>query len=236
MYRLISYNLHSGVGRDGVQDYHRIGDMLAEKNADFVLLQEMDTRASERNTQSDIDALCQPGGYTFVPAATQVTSHGWFGNALLSRHTVIRDDVVTLNVTDREPRNLQRVWVETPHHSLLLHNTHLGLSRKERRQQVKLIQSALEDGTANADLPAMLAGDLNEWWYLSNLFARLKPVMHQLDTGLSFPSHFPVFKLDRLWVTHHCQILNCGLIKDRVSSHFSDHLPVFADFAIKDKR
>ncbi len=234
MYRLISYNLHSGVGRDGVQDYHRIGDMLAEQNADFVLLQEMDTRASDRNTQSDIDALCKPGGYTFVPAATQVKSHGWFGNAILTRHNVLRKDVVSLSVEDREPRNLQRVWVKTPDHTLLLHNTHLGLSRNERRKQVKLIHSAIEDAAADSDLPVMLAGDLNEWWYLSGLFRRLNGLMSQLDTGLSFPSQFPVFKLDRIWTTYHCNVFKSGLIKDKASSHFSDHLPVFADFAIED--
>lgn len=234
MYRLISYNLHSGVGRDGVQDYHRIGAMLAEQNADFVLLQEMDTRASDRDTQSDIDALCKPGGYTFVPAATQVKSHGWFGNAILTRHDVIRKDVVSLSVEGREPRNLQRVWVKTPTQTLLLHNTHLGLSRSERRKQVKLIHSAIEDASSDSDLPVLLAGDLNEWWYLSTLFGRLKRLMSQLDTGLSFPSHFPIFKLDRIWITHHCKVLNSGLIKDKVSSHFSDHLPVFAEIAIED--
>ena len=49
MYRLITYNLHSGVGRDGIQDYARIGRFLVEQDADFVLLQEMDTRSAERD-------------------------------------------------------------------------------------------------------------------------------------------------------------------------------------------
>ncbi|TPV61075.1 endonuclease [Aestuariibacter sp. GS-14] len=232
MYRMISYNLHSGVGRDSVQDYARIGRMLATKHADFVLLQEMDTRSATRNTAADINALCEPGGYTFVPAATQIRPHGWFGNAILTRHPVIKQNVIPLNVVHREPRNVQKVWVQTPEHTLLLHNTHLGLSRTERRKQISRIGNELEIEAVNADVPALLAGDLNEWWYFSSLFRPLKRYLKSVKTGLSFPSQLPVFRLDRVWLSEHCKVVKSGVINERQTRHYSDHLPLFADFEI----
>ena len=54
MCRIITYNIHSGVGRDKKHDYKRIGQFLANSGADVVLLQEMDTRPPERDTAQDV--------------------------------------------------------------------------------------------------------------------------------------------------------------------------------------
>ena len=57
MYRIVSYNIHSGVGVDNVQNYQRIGEFLKKHRVDIALLQEMDTRPAERDTAQDINDI-----------------------------------------------------------------------------------------------------------------------------------------------------------------------------------
>ena len=58
MCRIVTYNIHSGIGRDKKHDYKRIGQFLASSGADVVLLQEMDTRRPERDTAQDVRDVC----------------------------------------------------------------------------------------------------------------------------------------------------------------------------------
>ena len=128
MYRLITYNLHSGVGRDGIQDYARIGRFLVEQDADFVLLQEMDTRSAGRDVNDDISAICADGKYMLIPAPTVTTQHGWYGNAILTRHPVLHRQQFNISVPRREPRTLQHVVVTLDKQPLSLLNAHPGIA------------------------------------------------------------------------------------------------------------
>jgi endonuclease/exonuclease/phosphatase family metal-dependent hydrolase len=53
---LLSYNIHSGVGLDGVLDLERIADVIAATGADVVALQEVDRFRREQSAFED-----QPG-------------------------------------------------------------------------------------------------------------------------------------------------------------------------------
>ena len=46
---LLSYNIHNGVGLDGVLDLDRIADVIAASGADVVGLQEVDRHRRERS-------------------------------------------------------------------------------------------------------------------------------------------------------------------------------------------
>ncbi|MDC8830955.1 endonuclease/exonuclease/phosphatase family protein [Alteromonas gilva] len=232
MYRLISYNLHSGIGRDGIQDYHRIGRFLAAQNADFVLLQEMDTRPQERGVNDDISAICANGHFELIPGKTMTTAYGWYGNAILSRHPVLHRQQFDISVENREPRTLQQVVVSANDHQISLLNAHLGLKKRERAYQARCLYDAVSDIQQRFNIPACVGGDMNEWWPNTKIFKRLDKQYRQLDTGRTFPSQLPLIKLDRLWASKRIIVSEVGRLRGAAFDHFSDHLPVQMDFDI----
>ena len=82
--RIVTYNIHSGVGVDQVQSYSRIGQFLASQNVDIALIQEMDTRPCERDTEQDIKDLCANHFIALSRSPALEETHGWYGNAVLS--------------------------------------------------------------------------------------------------------------------------------------------------------
>lgn len=232
MYRLITYNIHSGVGRDGLQDYRRIGQFLADQRADFVLLQEMDTRPSDRDVNDDISAICADGTFMLIPAATQTTENGWYGNAILTKHPVLHRQQYDISVPNREPRTLQQVVVGMGDYQLSLLNAHLGLKKAERIYQINKINEIIDSDKQCFDMPMCLGGDMNEWWLKTRLFKSLNKKMTQQCTGRSFPSHLPVLKLDRLWTSPSVKVLHATPLSDERYNYFSDHLPVKMDFTL----
>ena len=234
MYRLITYNIHSGVGRDGAQDYHRIGRFLADQNADFVLLQEMDTRDRQRNVHDDVTAICADGQYVLVPAPTITTEHGWYGNAILSKHPVLHRQQFNISVPGREPRGLQHIVVSANTMQFSLFNAHLGLKKSERKYQVRRVNEIMQEIRQRNRIPACLGGDMNEWWLKTKLFKRLDKHFCQLATGKSFPSQWPLLKLDRLWTSKEIIVHHCHRLQDDTFDYFSDHLPVSVDFELYD--
>ncbi|NVK56048.1 MAG: endonuclease/exonuclease/phosphatase family protein [Alteromonadaceae bacterium] len=232
MYRLISYNVHSGIGRDGIQDYQRIGQFLASVNADFVLLQEMDTRPKERDVNDDITAICANGHFELIPGKTMTTAHGWFGNAILSRHPVLHRQQFDISVENREPRTLQQVVVSAGDNQISLLNAHLGLKKTERAYQARRLHAAVNDIQQRFDIPACVGGDMNEWWPSTKIFKRLDQQYRQLETGRSFPSQLPLIKLDRLWASKRIVVRDCGRLRGDAFDYYSDHLPIQMDFDI----
>ncbi|OFI35369.1 hypothetical protein BFC17_16190 [Alteromonas lipolytica] len=226
----MSYNIHSGVGRDGIQDYQRIGQFLASRNADFVLLQEMDTRSENRSIHDDIAAICVDGLYEMIEAPTKTTKSGWYGNAILTRHPVLHREQFDISAPGREPRTLQHVVVAVKDQQISLFNAHMGLKKAERKFQAKRIHAIMQDFLSRYPMPVCLGGDMNEWWLNTQLFKRLDKDFTQLKTGKTFPSQWPLLKLDRLWVNEALDVVLSHRIKEQAYRHYSDHIPVMVEF------
>lgn len=232
MYRLITYNIHSGVGRDGLQDYRRIGQFLTTQKADFVLLQEMDTRPYDRDVNDDISAICADGTFMLIPAPTVTTENGWYGNAILTRHPVLHRQQYDISVPNREPRTLQQIVVGVGDFQMTLLNAHLGLKKAERIYKINKINQIIGSDKQCFDMPICLGGDMNEWWLKTRLFNSLNTKLSEQPTGKSFPSHMPILKLDRLWTSPSINVINASRLQDERYNYFSDHLPIQMDFEL----
>ena len=87
--RVVTWNLHAGVGLDGRYDLERIADVLRPLDADVVGLQEVDVRHSSRSRHADMAtelAALLDRTAVFAPALTSST--GAYGLALLTRAPV----------------------------------------------------------------------------------------------------------------------------------------------------
>ena len=232
MCRIVTYNIHSGVGRDKMHDYKRIGQFLANSGADVVLLQEMDTRPPERDTAQDVKDICAGNTFKLIPSPAIRESDGWYGNAILTRFDVLEHDTIDVSQTGRQPRNVQIVELKTEKTPLTVVNTHKGLKKLERRSQFSLLHEHLSRRLKEKQTPLFLAGDFNEWQFFSKAFKALNDLLLQQKIGATVPSNFPVFSLDRVWVTEDIKVKSCRKLKNEKTKVLSDHLPVLVDIVL----
>ena len=232
MCRIVTYNIHSGIGRDKKHDYKRIGQFLASSGADVVLLQEMDTRPPERDTAQDVRDICAENTFKLRPSPAIREADGWYGNAILTRYDVLSNDRVDVSQSGRQPRNVQIVELKTEKTPLTVVNTHKGLKKLERRSQFSLLHEHLSQRLKEKQTPLVLAGDFNEWQFFSKAFKGLNSLLFQQKVGATFPSHFPVFSLDRVWVTDDIKVKACRKLKNAKTRVYSDHLPVLIDIEL----
>jgi len=226
--RLLSYNIHGCIGRDGVENAERVLELIRRVDADVVALQEVyDLDDADRNFLRGLDAL----GYTSVIyGQTMQKTVGPYGIILMSRRTPSEFERIDLSLPGAEPRGAIRAVIPFAGESVSICATHLGLRAEERQAQLtKLAQSCPQAMGDSGTGPGILMGDLNEWWPLSvNLFT-IRKRFHRTSEWPTFPVWFPVFALDRICVQG-CQ----GKIHfHRPSSDLarvaSDHRPIVAD-------
>lgn len=226
--RLVSYNIHCGIGRDGWFSLARIRDVLAETGADVIVLQEVETRASGIDM---LAWLARETGLAPVAGPALLRADGHYGNALLVRGRVGTIERLDLSVARREPRGAIVADLECKGARLRIVATHLGLRPAERREQVlrliRLFRNRLRE-------PVVLAGDLNEWFLWGRPLRWLHAHFQETPALATFPAHRPLFALDRMWASP-SSILRCVAVHDSALARIaSDHLPLVGDLALPD--
>ncbi|MCW8107456.1 endonuclease/exonuclease/phosphatase family protein [Alteromonas ponticola] len=232
MCRVVTYNIHSGVGTDKKQDYRRIGNFLAETGADIVLLQEMDTRPESRAVKQDIKDICAGQVYKLASSPALSEESGWYGNAILSRYPIVSSETLDVSQDGFQPRNIQTVVVQTHKGPLTVINTHKGLKKKERRSQFAQLHEYIEERIRLFPTPLILGGDFNEWQFFTSAFKALNRILTPTKVGATFPSKFPLFSLDRIWTTSDITVHKCKRIKNKKTKLYSDHLPIQVDMQL----
>jgi len=233
--RLLSYNIHKGIGgRDRRYRLERIIDVIEEQNPDIMCLQEV-ARDSRRSHFHDQPTLLmhyfKPGAHLFQFNVHQRT--GGYGNLLLSRWPFRTQHQVSLRLNNKKPRGAQIVTIETPEGGLHLVNWHLGLAEKERRWQVNhLLEHDLFRESAR--LPTIIAGDYNDW--RNNLaHGVLEPQGFQQVTAppsryRSFPAYLAIGALDKAFVRGDVEVRHAYVVRTPLAKWASDHLPLVVDF------
>src|SRR5213075_2159703 len=156
--RVISYNIHCGIGWDGRFNEQRILDVLKETEPDVVALQEVESRASGIDM---LQWLAKGLGFQAVAGTTLLHADGHYGNGLLTRCPVIRSRLLDLSFGRREPRGVISADLDCQGEPIRIVATHLGLRPAERREQVQLLLKLFRE---SPDDRAVLLGDLNEWF------------------------------------------------------------------------
>jgi len=227
--RVASYNIHQCVGLDGHRSPARIAEVLQEIDADLVALQEVDARPGPDRASRQMQYLAHALDLHAVAGPTIVREGGHYGNALLSRRPVLSTRHLDLTVYRREPRAAIDALVEANGAALRVVVTHLGLLPGERRSQVRRLLDALGDSPRAVTI---LCGDMNEWLAVGRPLRWLHARLGRAATPPTFPSAFPLFALDRLWVHPRAALRGLRAHRTARARTASDHLPLVADIEI----
>ena len=83
--RVMTWNIHSGVGTDGHFDLTRVVDTIARHQPDVVALQEVDSRQTPAPARSAFAVLCDAVGGHGIEAKSIITADGAYGQMVVSR-------------------------------------------------------------------------------------------------------------------------------------------------------
>lgn len=228
--RVASYNIRKAIGTDRRRSPERILAVLAEIDADVVILQEADRRFGPRVAALPPLLLDHQSDYRPVPLNVQADSIGWHGNAILARKscTIMHSDIIHLPYL--EPRGAVVAEIDCQGTKVRLFGMHLDLSGLWRRRQAA---SVLHAHMAAPSMPTIAAGDLNEWSAARGCLADFARHFSFAPCGRSFHARRPIAQLDRIMHCDKLELADCGVHESATARHASDHLPVWADFRLR---
>lgn len=161
--RVLSYNIHHAEGVDRKLDVERIAGVILSVKPDLVMLQEVDRNVKRTGGVDQPAELARLTNMQVTFGANIELQGGQYGNAVLSRFPIVRQENHHLpNVDNGEQRGVLAVEVSIPDvaDSLLLFATHFD-HRSNDKERV-LSAAAVNALVEKSDRPALLTGDLND--------------------------------------------------------------------------
>ncbi len=236
--KIATYNIHKGFSLFNRRlVLHDLREQLRALNADIVFLQEVQgehahhalhhvTYPVEPQHEYLADEFWAHQAY----GMNAVYEHGHHGNAILSRFPIVQSSNRDVSAHRFEQRGLLHCEIDVKGQSVHCFCTHFGLFARGRRQQMKtLIEHAQAEVPEDSAL--LIAGDFNDW--RNELTRGLTDSLDVQDVfnlsygkpARSFPSAFPVFKLDRIYARGF-DVVSCDIHGGRRKS---DHAALSAN-------
>jgi endonuclease/exonuclease/phosphatase family metal-dependent hydrolase len=237
--KLLTYNIHSGVGVDKQYDLGRIGRVLDDERPDIAALQELECGSGRTSFDDQSSVLATNLALTSSFCPTRPAEEGSFGIGVLSAFPVLHQQQYDLSYrTGREPRSCLRVDLEVaPGAVLHVFTCHLGLSAWERTFQRKQMVSDAILLSQELRHPVVLMGDLNDRpisvvhrhlrKHFSDVFAAAG-----IRGGPTFRSGPVALRLDHIYVSRGIRVLECRVRNDELTRLASDHRPVIASVEV----
>lgn len=229
--KVASYNIRKCIGTDRQRRPDRILSVLAELDADIVCLQEADRRLGARQSAIPFELIAQHSPYRPVPYEIRPGGMGWHGNAILVRRDAEIVSHRALDLPVLEPRGAVMADVVLRGLPIRIVGMHLDLSGLWRRKQARAVIAHLE--RCEAQLPALLMGDLNEWSMAGGCLQDFYRHFTFAPTGPSFHARRPIARLDRIMTTPDLAVLDAGTHHSPLAMRASDHLPIWATVTVR---
>ncbi len=221
--KIMTYNLRFGEHAS----MQEIGQYIASESPDIVLLQECDwatyrERAPRQHGVKFMNELASETG--MFPAYGKAIVHkgGYYGLGILSRYPIVATERIYLPADySKEQRVMLMADIELPDGQIITAvSTHIGLSDKERMQQVKYIEKQLKGRTY-----VILAGDMNATPNSSEMQRLYKSWKEVSGDAFTFPSTGPQMKIDYIFCRPAAKVefVSTRTVTDKI---LSDHCPV----------
>ena len=233
---VMSFNIHHGVGTDGVLNLQRIADVVETEGVDVVGLQEVDRHWSERSDFVDqaewlareLNMHVVYGANLDLDPLEPGAPRRQFGTAILSERP-IRDWENTFlpRHDDHEQRGLLRARINVRGVWVHVYNTHLQHDNSaERLDQV----AAIEELIGTPDESVILLGDLNatpDSPEIGELVDDLVDAWEEggAGDGSTYPGEDPQTRIDYVMTSDDVVTRTAAV----VATDASDHRPVRAD-------
>jgi endonuclease/exonuclease/phosphatase family metal-dependent hydrolase len=225
LFSVLSYNIHECVGSDRRRNPARIAEVIKESSAQIIGLQEVHSDASGAEELHQMNYLAAATGLRAIPGPAVERKNGHYGNVLLTSAKVLAVHNLNLSYPGREPRGAIDADLEIGGAKVRVIVTHLGLLPAERRFQVRKLLLTLAEPRAPI---VILLSDFNEWLPIGRTLRWIHASLGKCALVRTFPAAFPVFALDRIWVSPPAALVNVFCVRTPLARVASDHLPLKA--------
>lgn len=240
---ITTYNIHKGFSYFNQRMVlHDLRERLRALDTDIVFLQEVvgeHTRHASRfenwPTNSQYEFLADSVWNDFAYGKNAVYDEGHHGNAILSRYPITSWDNEDISSNRFENRGLLHCEISIPGWEENLHCicVHLALFKRGQHKQLWAMEKRIKQ-LVPAHAPLVIAGDFNDWHGTASRVLvkhlELTEVFEQTHgkTARSYPSIFPLLRLDRIYVRGF-QVKNARIHQSRAWSRISDHTALSAN-------
>jgi endonuclease/exonuclease/phosphatase family metal-dependent hydrolase len=232
--RILSYNIHKGIGNDRRYRIQRVIDVILAEQPDIVCLQEVDRGVRRSRFDDQPRLLASALGFPHALYQSNVRLRlGGYGNLLLTRYPIRESHQISLRLRTKKPRGAQLATLQVDGRALHVVHWHLGLAEAERHWQMQhLLAHRCFRGAQH--LPTVMIGDSNDWrnTLVSGALGRegFELVTSPPSRFRSFPSYLAMGSLDKAFVRG-LRATHARIASHRLARRASDHLPLIVDLA-----
>jgi len=233
--RVMSYNIHVGVGMDKKLDLQRIADVINAEHPDLVGLQEVDRGVKRTEGKDEIAELAKLTSMNYAFAHNLDYQGGQYGVAILSRFAIENTDHRKYeNRREAERRGMLRIEVQIGGRKLNFVTTHLDYQYADGRlfeteQMLKFLEGV--------EGPLIVVGDFNDepagdaYKLMFTKFADSWLAAKAKGDGLTYPADKPAKRIDYVFTRRADRVKTKRVWL--VTTLASDHLPLVADLEIR---
>jgi endonuclease/exonuclease/phosphatase family metal-dependent hydrolase len=232
--RIMTYNIHVGVGIDKKLDLQRIADVINREKPDLVGLQEVDRGVKRTEGKDEIAELAAMTRMDYAFAHNIDFQGGMYGVAILSRYLVKNvDHRMFANKREAERRGMLRVEVEIDRQVVNFVTTHLDYQYDDGRVfETEQMVDFLKDVKG----PLIVVADLNDeptgaaYKLMSTKFEDAWVASKAKGDGFSYPADKPVKRIDHIFYRADGVKAKRAKVIETLAS---DHVPVIAELELK---
>jgi endonuclease/exonuclease/phosphatase family metal-dependent hydrolase len=232
--RVMTYNIHVGVGMDKKLDLARVAGVINAQHPDLVGLQEVDRGVERTQRIDEIAELAKLTKMDYAFAFNLKYQGGQYGVAILSKSPILATDHhLYLNTREAERRGFIRAEVRIDGKLVNFVTTHLDYQYEDGRvYEAQQLLTALKDVKG----PLIVVGDFNDI-----PSGEASALMHQSfddawsrtrasEEGFSYPADKPAKRIDYILTRQTDRIRpKRAWIVDTLAS---DHVPVVAELEL----
>jgi endonuclease/exonuclease/phosphatase family metal-dependent hydrolase len=232
--RVMTYNIHVGVGMDKQLDLPRIAGVINGQHPDLVGLQEVDRGVTRTQRIDEIAELAKLTRMDYAFAFNLRYQGGQYGVAILSRFPIMATDHrLYQNMREAERRGVIRAEVRVHGHLLTFVTTHLDYQYDDGRLfEAQQLLSGLKEVKG----PMIVVGDFNDtpagraYQLMRYQFGDAWIESRGAEEGFSYPADKPAKRIDYIFfrATDRVRTKRAWIVKTQAS----DHVPVVADLEI----
>lgn len=232
--RVMTYNIHVGVGMDKKLDLVRIAKVINEQKPDLVGLQEVDRGVERTQRIDEIVELARLTRMDYAFAFNLKYQGGQYGVAILSRKPIrATDHRLYKNLREAERRGFLRAEVTIAGRVINFVTTHLDYQYEDGRV---FEAEQMLDGLKDVKGPLIVVGDFNDapsggaYKLIRQTFDDAWSLSQPTAEGFSYPADKPTKRIDYIFAR-----TTDGIKAKRAwipNTLASDHVPVVADLEI----
>jgi endonuclease/exonuclease/phosphatase family metal-dependent hydrolase len=229
--RIMSYNIHHGISRDGKLDINNIAEVIRESGAQIVGLQEVDNRFIRTFFRDQARELAEKLDMHYYFGENFTLFGAGYGNAVLSKFPIVSASNLQLD-SKGEQRGVVSARIDIHGKEVNFLVTHLSLNRSIRDTQLQQIRKyigLLED-------EVILVGDFNstpeagEIMYMERELKEAAKELGKEDLYTFVGRDGTRERIDYIFLSPEIAVSDVYTIE----TDASDHLPLVADIGIKD--